>query len=149
MAFGLARFDLSTITRRLELPEISADPSKPVTLILRFVGAGNRAWEAWMFGRDAAAKHDEEGAAPGGVLAERAANRAAAMEALLAVGLVGWEHVCEDGTPSEFSPTTAAAFLAELMERCQDVLVRAVNFALDRANFRGSAPPDAIDLGKG
>ena len=36
MDFGFARYDLNRITRRIELPEVSPDPAKPLTLIPKF-----------------------------------------------------------------------------------------------------------------
>jgi hypothetical protein len=175
MAFGLARFDLTTITRTLELTEISADPAAPVTLTLRFCGFGSRDWEAWQFARAAAGENeasdrieantkaleklraDGKGKSPEAaelgrqVLRDQVAvNRAFARDVLAGVGLVGWANVDEDGKPMAFAPEVAARFLAELHDAAPDALSRAAAYATTRSNFRADVPiADPGALGKG
>lgn len=146
MAFGLSRFDLTTLTRRLELPEISADPAKPLTLILRFLGIGNRDWESWRFARDAAAGDGEQPKKP---TAQRLAdNRADMRDTLSMIGLVGWENVLEDGTPVVFTADAGVRFSAELHNVVPNTLSKIADFASTRSNFRTEPAPDPVDLGK-
>lgn len=152
MAFGLARFDLTTLTARMELPRISEDPAKPITLALRFLGVGNRDWEAWRFARDAAAAATEDAKKATGTppalpqrLAER---RGETRDMLSAVGLVGWDNVLENGTPVAFSPETAARFLAEMHDALPVTLTEIAEFASTRSNFRPDPVIDPSALGK-
>lgn len=148
MAFGLARYDLTTLTARLELPEISLDPTKPLTLILRYIGVGNRNWEAWRFARDAAAGEQD---ATKKTSAQRIAeNRADMRDTLAAIGLAGWENTTDDnGIPVAFSADAAVLFAAELHDRVPVTLVKVMDFASTRSNFRPDPRADPADLGKG
>lgn len=162
MAFGLSRFDLTTLTRRLELPEISADPAKPLTLILRFLGIGNRDWESWRFARDAAAGDVDQkkpvaqrlaaagdGEQPKKPTAQRLAdNRADMRDTLSMIGLVGWENVLEDGTPVVFTADAGVRFSAELHNVVPNTLSKIADFASTRSNFRIEPVADPVDLGK-
>lgn len=153
MPFGLSRFDLTTLTRRLELPEISVDPTKPLTLILRFMGIGNRDWEAWRFARDAAEKPTTvpgSAAPPEKTPGQRfIENRADARDCLLATSLMGWENVIENDAPAAFTPEAAARFLAEIHDSVPLVLAQIADFASTRSNFRTVPAADPVDLGKG
>lgn len=146
MAFGLSQYDLTTITRRLELPEISADPAKPLTLLVRFCGWGNKVWESRAFQRAAEAKAAAD--APGFAATSptfHAEHNAAMAEA----AIVGWENVADDGVPVDYDAETAVRFLAELDERCPDLWRHVVLYVGERANFRSSPAIDAGALGKG
>jgi hypothetical protein len=144
MAFGLARFDLTTLTARLELPRISEDPARPITLVLRFLGVGNRDWEAWRFTRDAAAPDDAKK-----TTAQRLAERRAEMrDALSTIGLAGWDNVFESGVPVPFSSEAAARFLAEVHDAVPATLTEIVDFAANRSNFRPDPVIDPGALGK-
>lgn len=172
MGFGLARFDLTTITKTLELIEVSADPAAPITLSLRYCGLGNRDWEAWQFARDASGDRDtgevarkalEKLKADGKsdtrealdlgrqIFRDRViSNRTFARDVLAAAGLVGWANVEEDGKRLAFSPDAAARFLAELNDAAPDALIRAAAYASTRSNFRADSPVlDPGALGKG
>jgi hypothetical protein len=146
MAFGLARFDLTQLTRSLALPEISADPAHPLTLILRFCGIGNRDWEAWRFARDAATSDAD----PKKPTAQRIAeNRADMRDCLATVGLSGWENVLDDnGTPVAFAPDTAKQFAAEVHDRIPATLAKIADWAATRSNFATATRIDPADLGK-
>lgn len=147
MAFGLTAFDLTIITRRLELPEISPDPAAPLTLIVRFCGAGNRVWESLQFQRAAARAADAGGAESND---DSIKENTALSSLIAATAIVGWEHVVEDGQLAVFTEDGAERFMAELLEHCPDVWRRAATYVVDRGNFRGkAAAPDAGALGKG
>jgi len=145
MAFGFARYDLTQITRRLELLEVSPDPKKPITLIVRGAGEGNRAWTSAVFRRPTEPQaersspwHDEAGR-------ERIA------EIFAESIIVGWENVFDDQAPTEpvpFSVEAVQGFLVELITHAPDVWRRCVfDPVFNKGLFRPSVDP--VDLGKG
>ncbi len=154
MPFGLQAFDAGIVTRRLELPEISVDSKRPVTLLVRHAGTTNRAWDNLMLRtpmRPATAT-PAAGQTPEQLAADRVADRndsRARTNAILAEAIiVGWENVTEDGQPVAWSPAGTLRFMAELAEHCPDVWARIQMFASSVSNFRG-AEVDPVDLGKG
>lgn len=144
MAFGLAQYNLTTITRRLDLPEISGDPARPLTLIVRFCGVGNKAWETLMFQWAAERKADADALVP-----PSAPDRIIDNKVLAGTVIVDWENVTDDGVAVSCDADTAAQFLAELDENCPDVWRRVLNFVVERTNFRAPTAIDAVALGKG
>lgn len=149
MAFGLRAFNAGIVTRRLELPEISVDPEKPVTLLVRHAGTHNPAWDSWLIKQQAARGQDKAANTPDtpeALIAARARDRAFVNEMLVETVLAGWEHVTEDGRETPFTPEAARRFLDELVENCHDVWLRLQRFAAAVGNFRGVADP--VELGK-
>lgn len=149
MGFGLQRFDLGTITRRLELPEVSVDAAKPLTLIVRYCGTGNSYWENAMF-RRAVAKQDDETAPPA---PDQDAINASTIATIAESGVVAdWEQVFEDGAPGspvQCAPDAVARFLGELLQYRPDVWRRTVAYVVTRSNFDPAPQGDAVALGKG
>lgn len=162
MAFDLERFDLSLVTRRLELPEISVDPAKPVTLIGRQADPRNPAFRNELFKQKPTPPATSETAPPADAApAEPAALARAATEDLTTRGvsadgvdvvalyaasvLTGWESVTENGEPVPFSAAAAEQFLRALLAHCNDVWVRV--FLFFREDFR-KPTVDPVDLGK-
>jgi hypothetical protein len=146
MAFGLARFDLNDLTRRIEFPEISADPKKPITLIVRAAGEGNRAWTSAQFKRPVPEQPKDATRTPWDTDAGRDRIVAIFAEAIL----VGWENVYDEADPSNpvpFSVEAAERFLRELIARVADVWLRLWIEVDDRKKFRPTVDP--VDLGKG
>jgi hypothetical protein len=160
MGFGLQKFDLSTITRRLELPEISIDKQRPLTLILAYCGAGNSRWEAFMFRRAAAAKDTTTDKAIGvaqalePVQADAQVAEAQPTDETNAIvanaSFVGWEQVYDEadaGSPAPCTFESAQQFIAEIRERCPDVWRRVLSYVLNVSNFRDGVI-DSAALGK-
>lgn len=158
MGFGLAKYDLTELTKRIELPELSPDPTKPLTLIVRYAGIGNRDWENAIFRIAAARKQDDEkkkdGAPPADLPpppppADLEAIRRETAEIFAGTVLVGWENVFEDGEPMLFSVEAAQRFLVEMLSRVFDVYaLRVRDYVHNIKNFRPSAI-DSVELGKG
>lgn len=155
MAFGLARYDVSERTIRLELEEVSPDPEHPITLIVRHAGPANRHWTSAMF-RHPPPGPPAEPPKPADEQAERA--RAAGENDRLATlcaeaVVVGWENVFDDaapGVPVPFSVDAARLFLLELMTHVPDVWQRVFIAFTDKPRFRAAAGAvDPVDLGKG
>jgi hypothetical protein len=144
MAFGLARFDLTTLTARMELPGISEDPARPITLVLRFLGVGNRDWETWRFARDAVSTDDAKKPNQLRLAARRADHR----DALSTLGIVGWENVLENGAPVPFGSEAVARFVAEVHDAVPATLIEIVEYAANLANFRPKPAIDPVALGK-
>ncbi|HEU4727688.1 MAG TPA: hypothetical protein VFT22_07360 [Kofleriaceae bacterium] len=146
MAFGLQRFDIAAVTRRLVLEEISVDPQKPITLIVGHAGESNKRWDSWQFKR-----RNELGAVARGkelTQERRALDRADAAVTLANTVVLGWENVVEDGHLVDYTVEAGTRFLNELIEHCPDVWQRIVSFVIDSSNFR-SPSVDPADLGKG
>lgn len=143
MDFGLERYDLSKITRQIKLPEISTDPERPLTLIVRAAVSGNRDFANALFKlaqpADAATPRDE------------ATARREIAQLYAGPVIVGWEHVTDGGEPVPFSIDGAQELVVQLLEHVPDVWgLRVRRYVDDVANFR-PAPPvvDPVDLGKG
>lgn len=135
MSFGLSRYDVASVTRRLELPQISEDESKPITLIVRHAGMANRDWESWRL------KH------PVVDDASDADRRSDLVTMISNVVLVGWEGISEDGAGAACTPESAQRFLTELAETCPDVWYHLVGYVFNISNFRRPIANPA-DLGK-
>lgn len=152
MGFGLQAFDLGIVTRRLELPEISADKAKPLTLIVGYCGVGTSRFDNAMFRRALAKGEDEKGGdapLPADALAKMVARDAETNELIAVSGSVSsWENVLEDGHPAACMPDAVQRFLTELREHCPAVWRRIVSFVVDRENFGAPARIDSGDLGK-
>src|ERR1044071_8983356 len=126
MPFGLSRFDAGAVTRRLPLPEISPDPTKSLTLILRHAGVTNPKWDSFMLRRARPApptppanESPEQRAAR--ELAERAADRELTNAMLAESVSEGGGNVFEDGEPAPFSVDAERRFCDELAATCPDV----------------------------
>lgn len=142
MAFGLTRFDLNTITRRIELPEISPDPAAPWALLVRYAGEGNRAWMSTMIKLGKSGDGDSTDPLAAG-------DRYAAATA--GTVIVGWENITDDaGALVEFSEDACREFVAELRRCVPDVWRKRVDaFVAEIKNFREGPPlVDPDDLGK-
>lgn len=154
MAFGLERYDLSRLTRRIELPEISADPARPITLLLRAASMGNSAFRSELFRitaaeRKAAAEPTAEPApAPDPADAEAAA---IAEDATIIAGtiLVGWENVTDDGRPVAFSADRAREFVIAMRTHVPDIWNARVAAVMYEAPEKWRPIADPVDLGKG
>jgi hypothetical protein len=145
MGFGLQRFDLGAITRRLELPEVSIDPAKPLTLIVRYCGTGNSLWENAMFRRAVAKREEPTADAP-----DPDATNARTIETIAESQVVAdWEQVAEDGASAPCTPEAVARFLTELLQYRPDVWRRVVGYVITRTNFDPAPQGDAVALGKG
>ncbi len=147
MDYGLARFDTATRTRRLELPEISADPAHPLTLIVAQCHQGNSRYASWILKNapsDPASVPAES--TPEG--REYSDARTAAM--IANASIVDWENVLGDGAPATCTPEHAAEFLHQLRAARRDVFQRIATFVFDPANWTASAvtPTDPAALGK-
>ncbi len=147
MDFGLARFDTAQRTQRLELPEISSDPTQPLTLILTQIAKENSRYHNWLLKR---APSD-----PGAVPAEGTPEHvdftnARTAEMIGAVSLAGWENVLDDGQPAPCNADHAVEFMRQLLQYRPDVFRRVSAFAIDPENWQPSAAPptDPAALGK-
>lgn len=177
MDFGLSKYDLSVITRRIELPEVSADPAKPLTLIVRCADVRNRDFASNLFklrplpkaeadkpagelppAPDAAPPAETAALVPAPAPApevdpDEAARLGRERAATLFAGavLVGWENAESGGKPVPFSLEAARELMLQLMEHVPDVwVIRVRRLVEDMANFRPGPPPiDPVDLGKG
>lgn len=162
MAFDLERFDLSLVTRRLALPDISVDPAKPVTLIGRQADERNPVFYNELFKRRPKRSTSTETAPLAEASTEppvaiiRAATADLATTGTSADGvdaialyatavLTGWENVTENGEPVPFSTAAAEQFLRALLAHCNDVWIRV--FLFFREDFRRPTV-DPVDLGK-
>lgn len=148
MDFGLSRFDTAHRTQRLPLPEISADPASPLTLIVAQIHLGNSRYNAWLLKHAA----PDPATIPADGTPERREyedSRTAAM--LGAVSIVDWENVLCDAGSAPYSPENATEFLLQLRAARLDVFRRIAAFAIDPANWTtGTTPPTDTDaLGKG
>lgn len=160
MDFGFARYDLNEITRRIELPEVSPDPAKPLTLIVRAAAAGNRDFANSLFKYvkaktpdktpgDAVQPPVDAPPAPPAAAPDEATVRREFAEIYAGTSIIGWENAFDGGKPAPFSIPAAQELLVQLMEHVPDVWRRRVrDYVDDVANFR---PPtvDPVDLGKG
>jgi len=140
--FGLDRYDLSRITRRIPLPEISPDPAKPFTLIVCSASNGNRGYRNALFKRS---KQDDAVTDP---LVRDEAALAELAQDLAGTVIVGWENVFEDGKPLAFSAEAANRLVVELLTRVRDVWNARVAPVIwsDPGSFRTA--PDPVELGK-
>lgn len=149
MDFGLARFDARQRTRRLELPQISADPAAPLVLVIAELGSANANHYNWVL------KHAAPD--PATIPAEGTDERTdfwrrRHAEFIGAVAIVGWENVTADGDPAPCTPEHGQAFMRQLLEHRLDVFDQVVAFVyadLQKPDVEPAAPPtDASDLGK-
>lgn len=161
MAFGFSRYDLTQITRRIELPEIS-DPQHPLTLIVRYAGPGNRDWSNAAFLLTARREKPPDvpaGAQPpqaspeeqlNAVLANAEKSNAEAAQFYAETVLVGWENALDDGVPAEFTTDNARRLLEEMMRHVPQIWrTRIRDYVENEANFRSVPTTDPADLGKG
>lgn len=162
MDFGFDRFDLTKITRKIELPEITV-PGRPVlTLVVRYAGPGNRNWEAAQFRANAVRKpaptespaepapDPDPDAAYAALMVTAERNRRELTEMLAGPVLTGWENVFDDDRPVAFSIDTARQFLDEMMAKVWSIFNdRMARYVVDQANFRTAPVVDPVDLGKG
>lgn len=152
MAFGFQRYDLSEITRRIELPEIS-DPAKPLTLLVRYAGPGNRAWANRMFkwARDKqppTTESPESTPAAEPTTEEIAKDRLETAQLFAGTSIVGWENAFDDGVLCQFSDDAAVRLLVEMMTHTGDIWrLKVRDYITEIANFRGPVV-DPVDLGK-
>lgn len=146
MDFGLSRFDTALRTQRLELPEVTADGTPTLTLILTQISASNSRYHNWLLKRAPLA--------PASIPAEGTPEHvdytdARTAEMVGAVSIVGWEHVLGDGQPAPCTPEHAIDFMRQLAQCRPDVFRRVSNFVIDPANWQSATPPtDATALGK-
>jgi hypothetical protein len=162
MAFDLEQFDLSILTRRIELPEIT-QPGRPlVALVGMQAGEGNKRFRNELFKHRSARNEPPADALPADALMPTELVRPGADDlsttgisvdgidtvALYAASvLTGWEGVTEAGARVPFSPEMAEQFLRALVKHCPDVWIRV--FLFFREDFRKAAPQvDPVDLGK-
>lgn len=152
MDFGFARYDLNRITRRIELPEVSPDPAKPLTLIVRTADVRNQDFANSLF-KFVKAKQppaaDAPPAADPAPVQDEAAIRAEIAALYAGTAIVGWENATDNGQPVAFSVEAAQELLVQLMTHVPDVWrTRVRDYVDDAKNFR---PPtvDPVDLGKG
>jgi hypothetical protein len=153
MDFGFAKFDLNTITKRIELPEVS-DP--PLVLIVRC--SLNRDYGNALFklaqppaAAPAPAPADAKALTAPAPPLDPAATRQRNAELYAGNVVMGWENVRHtDGEPVQFSPEACIEFLVQMMTHCPDLWFRVTTFVSDPANFRpASKTVDPVDLGKG
>lgn len=161
MDFGFKRYDLGVVTRRIELPEVSPDAARPLTLIVRCAQVGNRDFANSLFklakANTAAAAAEPAGESTALVVPAPAAPKDEAairreVAALYAgTALVGWENATSGGEPVPFAVEAAQELLVQLMEHVPDIWrARVRDYVDDVANFRSAIPTvDPVDLGKG
>jgi hypothetical protein len=164
MGFGFERYDLTQITRRIELPEVSPDPSKPITLLVRAANTSNAAFRNELFKLPRPDVPPAAGTAsadaPSVALAVAAPAPAApapsdadaiAADAALVAGavLVGWNNVVEDGKPIAFTPEAGRRFIIELRTYLPDVWRERVLPVLHEEPAAWRRTVDPVDLGKG
>lgn len=155
MDFGLSRFNARLRTRRLDLPEITADGFPTLVLIIAELGAANPAHYSWIVTH---AAPDPATIPADGTPERRDYNRRRNVEMLGAAAIVGWENVLDaaSGQPAPCTPENATDFMAQLLENRLDVFDQVFMFAMrpeiakDAAAAPGAVPPtDPVDLGKG
>lgn len=167
MAFNLSRYDLTEITRRIELPEITAPGNPTLILIVRYAGIGNRCFENAQFKMAAAQPKDPAAPPPSDLPVDPEAALAKQLEtseqrrreiAQFYAGsvIVGWENLFDDEAPNPTNPVpfdldTARRLAEELMFRVWPIWRdRILAYVSKESNFRtASAVPDPADLGKG
>lgn len=147
MDFGLARFDTVNRTLRLELPEISADPKAPLTLIVAQLHNGNSRYNEWLIKH---AAPDESSIPKENTPEWRDYNDRRNIELLGAAAVRGWQNVLADGGSVECTPEHVVEFLGQLCAARRDTFQRVVRFCADEANWKDEATPptDPVKLGK-
>ena len=149
MDFGFSRYDLTQITRRIELPEVSPDPAKPLTLIVRCAATGNRDFSNALF-KYAKTRTSEKPPVDGGEVSppDEATGRREVAEVYAGTAIVGWENAFDGGQPAPFSVSAAQELLIQLMQHVPDVWrLRVRDYVDDAKNFRPAAV-NPVDLGK-
>ncbi|HET9893233.1 MAG TPA: hypothetical protein VFQ42_22335 [Mycobacterium sp.] len=156
MDFGLERFDLSKLTRKIQLPDISADPDRPVTLIVRAANLGNVALRNEVIRRDAAKKAAETppppdaqalaAAPPAKTEAEAIADDAALLAGTV---LVGWENVTAAGAPVPFTPEAARDLIIQLRTHVPDLWDSQIASVIYQGPALWRTTADPVELGKG
>jgi hypothetical protein len=146
MDFGLARFDTINRTRRLELPEISADPTAPLTLIVAQCHHGNSRYASWILKN---APSDESTMPALGTPERREMDDERTTAMVASAAIVDWENVLDDGQPAPCTPEAAVEFMRQLRAARRDVFLRIGYFVIDPANWTSTASPtDSAALGK-
>lgn len=149
MDFGLSRFDVAQRTQRLQLPEISADPATPLTLILTQVAAKNSRYTNWLITH---AAPDPDSIPAEGTPARVDYDRGRTAETVGASLVAGWENVSADGGPVPYTPEHGVEFMRQVLRDAPYVFNRIWSFVLMPSNWQdpAAAPPtDPVDLGKG
>lgn len=159
MDFGFKRYDLGELTRRIELSEVSPDPARPLTLIVRCAQVGNRDFANSLFKLAKANIPPPAATTSGESVAlevvpapkDEAAIRREVAALYAGTALVGWENATSGGEPVAFSVEAAQDLLVQLMEHVPDIWrARVRDYVDDIANFRSATSiVDAVDLGKG
>lgn len=164
MDFGFAAHDLTKITRQITLPMLSADPSRPITLTVRYAGEGNRDHENAQFRVIAARPKDfarpkpfaeqPQPINPDAALAAQQAFelrlRQETAQIYATAVIVDWQNVFDGTTPVPFSAASAQQLVEQMLEYAPDIWAEQVrNYVQTRSNFRSDPPPNAADLGKG
>lgn len=155
MDFGFARYDLNQITQRIELPEISPDAAKPLTLIVRCTlnrDFANALFKALPPAPQPATAGEADQQATALVPAEDETAARLRMATLYAGNVVvDWENVTLKGEPVPFGVEAAVELLSQLMLHCPDIWsARVRDYVAQVGNFRPTAQTvDPVDLGKG